>query len=155
MAKPGPAPKPTALKVVKGNPGKRPLPKNEPKYEAVVKIPTPPSWLSKEGKAHYKRLATRLVKANVLTTNDTESLAILADAYATFIYAQKEIQKKGATVGGVKSQSKLNPYLSIADKAWLKIKALTPEFGMTPASRTRIETLPEGSEGDGDGWDEF
>ena len=46
MATRGRKPKPTALKVLEGNPGKRPLNENEPKPER--KAPECPSWLEPE-----------------------------------------------------------------------------------------------------------
>ena len=48
MATRGRKPKPTALKVLEGNPGKRPLNENEPKPEN--KAPRCPSWLEQEAK---------------------------------------------------------------------------------------------------------
>ena len=39
----GPAPEPTALKILAGNPGKRKLPENEPQPQGT---PICPAWLS-------------------------------------------------------------------------------------------------------------
>ena len=41
MAKPGPKPKPTHLKIITGNPGKRPLNHDEP--EVIEPLGTPPA----------------------------------------------------------------------------------------------------------------
>ena len=46
MGKRGPAPKPTALKVLQGNPGKRKLNDSEPTFEKTDEILKPPSYLS-------------------------------------------------------------------------------------------------------------
>ncbi len=53
MATRGRKPKPTALKVLEGNPGKRPLNLNEPKPEK--KAPKCPSWLEPEAKKRMEK----------------------------------------------------------------------------------------------------
>ena len=58
MATPGRKPKPTSLKVLEGNPGKRALNDTEPKPEK--KAPKCPTWLNKEAKKEWKRIATEL-----------------------------------------------------------------------------------------------
>ena len=40
----------------------------------------------------------------------------------------------------------VNPYLSIANKAMLQIRAFLTEFGMTPSSRSRISAQPPNEE---------
>jgi len=50
----GPPPTPTSLKILKGNPGKRPLNKKEPKPK--LEIPTCPAHLCPEGKGEWKRV---------------------------------------------------------------------------------------------------
>jgi phage terminase small subunit len=58
MAGRGRPPKPTALKVLEGNPGKRPLNQNEPKPEK--KAPNCPSWLLPDAKKEWRRLSKEL-----------------------------------------------------------------------------------------------
>ena len=58
MATRGRKPKPTALKVLEGNPGKRPMNMNEPvPPKGTVKCP---AWLEPEAKKEWKRLASSL-----------------------------------------------------------------------------------------------
>jgi phage terminase small subunit len=54
----GRKPKPTALKLIEGNPGKRPITGSEPKPPST--LPTCPSHLSASAKAEWKRLAHTL-----------------------------------------------------------------------------------------------
>ena len=58
MAQRGRKPKPTAVKVLEGNPGKRSLNTGEPKPEK--KAPRCPSWLEEEAKKEWKRMAKQL-----------------------------------------------------------------------------------------------
>ena len=54
MATRGRKPKPTAVKVLEGNPGKRPLNMFEPVPDKVA--PECPSWLNDEAKAEFMKL---------------------------------------------------------------------------------------------------
>ena len=64
MAQRGRKPKPTALKVLEGNPGGRPLNLNEPK--PVKKAPRCPSWLEDEAKKEWKRMGKVLEQLGLL-----------------------------------------------------------------------------------------
>ena len=68
MATRGRKPKPTALKLLEGNPGKRPINEHEPiPPKGTVKCPT---WLEPEAKKEWKRLAPSLEAMGVLTQAD-------------------------------------------------------------------------------------
>ena len=65
MAKRGRKPKPTALKKLEGNPGKRPLNELEPLPQ--VTMLRCPNWLEPEAKKEWRRLAPVLIGAGILT----------------------------------------------------------------------------------------
>ena len=65
MAQRGRKPKPTAIKELEGNPGKRPLNKNEPKPEKTA--PKCPTWLDKEAKKEWRRMSKSLEAIGILT----------------------------------------------------------------------------------------
>src|SRR5439155_23962240 len=58
MGSRGPAPTPTALRILRGNPGRRPLPLNEPR--APLGPPPPPPELSTAALAEGNRLTPTL-----------------------------------------------------------------------------------------------
>ena len=64
MATRGRKPKPTAVKVLEGNPGKRPLNMFEPTPEKIA--PECPSWLNDEAKAEWNRLVDKMVELGIL-----------------------------------------------------------------------------------------
>jgi phage terminase small subunit len=64
----GRKPTPTALKLVAGNPGKRPLNRHEPK--PVTAIPTCPAHLMPTAKTEWKRLARYLHDLGVISELD-------------------------------------------------------------------------------------
>jgi len=69
----GRRPKPTRLKVLTGNPGKRPMNTNEPKPEPTV--PECPNELGPVARAEWDRLAAELGKLKILTALDRAALA--------------------------------------------------------------------------------
>src|SRR3990167_8908338 len=96
MGRRGPAPKPSRLRVIEGNPGKRPLQKNEPRPRPVR--PTRPEWLSAEAKREWSRLAGELERLGLLTVVDRAALAGLCQAWARAAEAERVLAIEGMTV---------------------------------------------------------
>ncbi|SHJ77713.1 phage terminase small subunit P27 family [Paramaledivibacter caminithermalis] len=136
MATRGRKPKPTALKVLEGNPGKRPLNNNEPKPEK--KAPRCPSWLEPEAKKEWKRMAKILETIGVLTQIDAAAFAGYCQAYARWKEAEEFLSKHGTIFKTPSGYIQQVPQVSIA-QTYLKImKDFCSEFGLTPSARARI-----------------
>ena len=135
MAKRGRKPKPTALKKLEGNPGKRPLNELEPMPQ--VTMLRCPNWLEPEAKKEWRRLAPVLIGAGILTSADAVPFAGYCQAYARWKEAEQEVSKLGMVYrDGDRIRS--NPYIAIARAAFAEVKSLAAEFGLTPANRTAI-----------------
>jgi phage terminase small subunit len=80
MGRRGPAPKPTALKLLQGNPGKRAINGREPKPKTGM--PRCPDWLDEEAKACWKRIVPQLNGMGVLTLIDADALANYCDTWS-------------------------------------------------------------------------
>ncbi len=89
-------PKPTRLKVITGNPGKRPLNLDEPTPEPAV--PDCPPELSPAAQTEWQRLAGEFGKLRVLTNLGRGALATYCSAYALWAEAVMAIQKFGVMV---------------------------------------------------------
>jgi phage terminase small subunit len=76
----GRRPKPTHLKVLMGNPGKRPLNANEPRPE--VAIPDCPVELGEVARREWDRMAPQLASLRILTHLDRAALAAYCGAYS-------------------------------------------------------------------------
>lgn len=81
----GRRPKPTRLKVLTGNPGKRPLNTDEPKPE--VATPECPAELGPVARREWDRLACELTALRILTNLDRAALAAYCGAYAMWAEA--------------------------------------------------------------------
>jgi P27 family predicted phage terminase small subunit len=136
----GRRPKPTRIKVLTGNPGKRPLNPNEPRPEAL--IPDCPIELGPVARREWDRLAGQLMALRMLTQLDRGALASYCGAYALWAEATKAIQKYGAMVKSPSGYPIQSPYVSIANRQTEIMMRIASEFGFTPASRSRISTPP-------------
>ena len=141
MASRGRTPKPTAIKQLEGNPGKRQLNTNEPKPKQ--KAPTCPKWLDDEAKKEWKRLAPAMVALGLLTEVDTSAFAELCQNYAYYLAADKAILEMGAA-GPIEMQKapsgymQQHPLLSLRKQYYETWRKGLADFGLTPASRARI-----------------
>ncbi len=137
---PGPAPKPTRLKVLQGNPGKRPLPKGEPQPR-VVAMPCP-RWLLPEAKREWRRVAPELKRLGLATVVDRTALSAYCQAYARWRQAEEVLTREGLVFETGSGYLMPRPEVAIAQKSMQIMKGFASEFGFTPASRTRL-SVPE------------
>ena len=142
MGRRGPPPKPTHLKLIAGNPGKKPLNTREPKPPTGV--PRCPPWISPEGRQAWNRVADRLKKMRLLTLADGEPLITYAATYARWRECEEFIEKHGLTYPTRDGKGKITsfqqfPQVAISRNCLLILTRLQQEFGLTPASRSRIQ----------------
>jgi P27 family predicted phage terminase small subunit len=106
-------------------------------------IPAPPKWLEGEGRKEYRRVARLLVDLRVLTEADAVALAAYAQQYQRWVDAEEQVRKLGMLIKSPNGFPIYNPYLSIANQALKTMRQFMQDFGMTPASRSRIEAQPD------------
>ncbi len=132
----GRKPQPTALKVLKGNTGRRPLNEAEPKPE--VFLPRPPSHLSPVARREWRRAGAFLVEMGLMTNLDVAALAGYSVAYARWSDAEKALRKYGLMVKDADGLPMQSPYLAVANKAFEQMRVMMVEFGMSPSSRSKV-----------------
>lgn len=133
----GRRPKPTALKKLEGNPGKRPLNEREPTPRRAM--PRCPHHLAGEARKEWRRVVRELYAVGLLTQVDRAALAAYCQLYARWIAAEKEIESDGLTMITAKGGVMQNPAVRIAATALDGMRKYLIEFGMTPSSRSRIK----------------
>ena len=145
MPKTGPPPTPTALRRLRGNPSKRPLPKDEPQPKLAT--PRCPAHLGAEAKREWRRVVKIMREMGVLTVADGAAIAAYCQTWERWVQAEKAIR-----IGGILIRSKFtvvqNPAVTIARDAMGEMRRFLVEFGMTPAARTRVKTEPKPPEED-------
>lgn len=150
----GVKPQPTQVKVIRGNPGKRPLNEAEPKPRRL--IPDPPRDLTDEAQIEWHRVSVELDQLGLLTGIDRAALAGYCDAWGRWVYARRLIVRaaeeypkyEGLIIFSAKNNPITNPALGIANKAMADVMRYCVEFGMTPSARSRIAATPRATEED-------
>lgn len=127
--------KPTALKVLEGNPGKRALPKAEP--AASGGAPPAPRHLCKEARAEWDRLSRQLDRLGLLVANDLAAFAAYCELYAEWVKAKRVIQRKGMTytVNGI---VRMRPEVKITRDAVKEMRQYGNQFGLSPSARAKV-----------------
>jgi phage terminase small subunit len=131
------------------------------------RAPTAPAHLMGVAKAEWRRMSRLLRDAGLLTALDTVALAAYCMAYARHVEAEGMLQgspgncpncdprneherkdgcsppfhlvpEYGMVIKDRRGKTGPSPYISIANQAMSQMLRLLGEFGMTPASRSRI-----------------
>lgn len=136
MAQRGRKPKPTALKMLEGNPGGRPLNEAEPKPQK--KAPRCPPWLEDEAKREWKRMAKVLEQMGLLTEMDMAAFAGYCQAYARWKEAEEFLTQHGSMVRTPNGYLQQVPQVSIAQTNMKIMLKFCEQFGLTPSARSRI-----------------
>jgi P27 family predicted phage terminase small subunit len=146
----GRRPLPTAVKKLRGNPGKRKLAKGEP--APPVSDPKKPKFLAKVAAKEWDAILPILRQMKVLTEADGKALAAYCHNYARWIQAEDELERLGIMVEEpilgkadekgnreiVGYKYKRNPCNGISNDAQKLMKSFLIEFGLTPASRAKL-----------------
>ncbi len=155
----GRKPKPSALKLIQGTARKDRTNTKEPKPKKASRVPAPPRELGPKGAAEWKRIAKELHDMGVLTQIDTKTLANYCQAYDDMLTARGLLNNWNMNnpdqVNVLKNMSghmRTHPYLSQMREARLDMMKFASEFGLTPSSRSRVQTT-KGD--DASGWDAF
>jgi P27 family predicted phage terminase small subunit len=133
----GRKPMPTALKLIKGM--RRGVNLDEPKVPPGR--PECPGHLSAAARKEFARLVELLEPARILTPLDGEALALYCSHFDRWQLAERKIHRFGIlleTPHGKKS----NPMVRVADAAMVQMLKLLGEFGLTPASRSKLHAIP-------------
>jgi P27 family predicted phage terminase small subunit len=148
---PDPRRVPTRLKILAGNPGKKPLPVGEPMPEPS--LPSPPSHLDAYALEEWNRVAPGLYALKILSEVDRASLGAYCDSYSTWRNATEELNKlkdknslAALITQTIQGNYIVNPLVGIANKAKADMMHYANEFGMSPSARARMGVIPKKGE---------
>jgi len=173
----GPAPTPNVLKLINGNPGKRPLNLADGVNPEVI-APSIPKHLSPTAVKEWKRITPELLQLGLLAKVDMAALAMYCQAYGRMVELELAMKRRiealvkdgldyheavervmeDVTPSGYRQQAvrvqlmrglreEVNRYLSL--------------FGMSPSARARVTpsmnqpSLPGMESQTGPGWERF
>lgn len=137
----GRRPKPTAIKVLAGNPGRRPVNKAEPHFHVPERTPSPPAFLSDSAAEIWRDLGKLLRDAGLFTVVDQYALAMFCAVAARWMEAERKVEGLGVVLIAESGNLYQNPWLHVANKAWGQMRQMLSEFGLTPAERSRLKAV--------------
>jgi P27 family predicted phage terminase small subunit len=135
----GRKPRPTAQKRLEGNPGKRPLPTDEPAPPASASLFDDPPELKHNpiALAEWQRLA--LTNPLWITDVDRGLLLESCELYARMRVADAMVRKTGGAVITTTAGNVIqNPHVGVARRAYQDYRLACVELGFTPSARSRI-----------------
>lgn len=144
--------KPTNLKVLQGTNRKDRQNKNEVFPE--TEIPAAPDHLSKEALIEWGRITDDLYRLGLLTKIDMASLAAYCQSFGRWAKAEAELKDQGLTITTTNGNVIQNPLVGIANQAMEHMRKHLVEFGMTPASRSKV-SVKKSDGGKKTGWEAY
>lgn len=135
--------KPTSLKIVEGNRGKRSTNKQEPDPEYLNDLAAP-LFLTKEAAQVWDEIVPDLRKAKLLTKIDIPMLSLGCEALARYRKLTAEIDAECKSIGSEEEKKDKWMATTIQSMSFKQAMAVMQQFGMSPAARTRISIQPQG-----------
>lgn len=149
---------PAALKLLKGrtdgrDSGGRPV-NPGPAFRRIA--PNPPTWLSAEARAEWRRVVPGLQRLDLLKEEDRATLAAYCETWAVFVLASRTVTREGLTSevvsvsasGAETSRTVANPAVAIMRNAGRELRGFAAQFGLTPASEQALAKGPDDDEDD-------
>jgi P27 family predicted phage terminase small subunit len=156
----GRKPKPSAVKKLEGNPGKRPLNTEEP--TPPVEIPDCPKHITGHAREEWLRASELAKKLGILTALDRSVFSAYCEAWGLWVEACEHLAKEGVllrppsapgekeTLFGLIPAKAVNPaqmafnnWYHVKNKAWEQFTKLASELGFSPTSRSRVHGSQE------------
>ena len=134
----GPAAKPQAVRKLEGD--KKNRNRREPRFKSAHL--RPPTWLPRYAREEWKRVVPALENIGMLTEVDETAMVNYVIAYDRFRKAQEIIEVEGLTHktrdGGIIKR----PELTVIAEAQATMKRFADAFGLSPASRSKLQISP-------------
>lgn len=137
MARKGRPPQPAALKLIKGNPGKRRI---APEPKPAPSKPRRPQWLVGYARQEWDRVVPFLDGLGLLTIVDRTVLAAYCEAAAGLKAASSDLRKRGYLVESARGDGYLikNPSNQLLKDYARLVSTYSSMLGLSPGDRVRL-----------------
>lgn len=133
------------LKLLHGNPGKRPVGRVS---KSATGRPTPPADLSGEAYAEWCRITAYLERVGKIEHVDYAALTVYCSAWAMFDSARQALDEHGPLVRGRDGGLVKNPAAQIMKDASDVMLKFGARFGFTPKDRQNLGIVSSDDDGD-------
>ena len=138
---------PTNLRILRGNPSKRPLNKGEPKPPIPETCPEPPEYLSAVAAEEWRRTGPQAHVLGLLTRLDITLFSVYCENYARWRAAVAALaeaaandpETHGLVITDDDGELKINPLVRVVSQASRDLLRFAMEFGLTPVARSHIQ----------------
>lgn len=125
--------------------GRKPIPKSGTlAATSLAALPRCPDHLNDVARKEWRRLASPLFDAGILTLADRAALAAYCVAYARWVEAERKLAETPALLKAPSGYVQQSPWLTVANKQMELMGRYMSELGLTPVARTRL-AMPEGN----------
>jgi P27 family predicted phage terminase small subunit len=100
-------------------------------------LPRCPNHLNDVARKEWRRLATPLHDAGILTLADRAALAAYCVAYARWVEAEEKLAETPTLLKTPSGYVQQSPWLTVANKQMELMGRYMSELGLTPVARTR------------------
>jgi P27 family predicted phage terminase small subunit len=136
----GRKPKPTELKLLTGNPGKRSL----PKPVDVGPIGRAPAGMSEAAREKWVESADEF--GLWLKRSDRSALMIYCETWAEMLNALKNVEREGSMVLTPNGLVQKSPWMTKVEHCRVELRKWLVEFHGTPTARARVADAGQGAE---------
>ena len=145
MGRRGPPPTPTTILKLRGS-WRANLNRDEPEPEPGP--PEKPSWLDSYASGAWDELVPLLERMRVLTEADGKALTLLCTTWSRWRQCEEFVAEHGEVYPikdkeGKTKELRRFPQAVAADTLGRAVNRYLGEFGLSPATRTRIQTVQE------------
>ncbi|MCZ2837150.1 phage terminase small subunit P27 family [Modestobacter sp. VKM Ac-2985] len=109
--------------------------KTPPPFRRIA--PKPPTWLSREAKAEWRRVVPGLQRLDLLKEEDRAVLSAYCETWSTFVEATRVVQREGLTIDA-KQGTLPHPAVGIARNAGRELRAFANQFGLSPSAELAL-----------------
>jgi P27 family predicted phage terminase small subunit len=152
MGKRGPAPEPSILKYIRGNPSKDLLPSDEPTPALMPQDFPPPKTLDGKSIEVWKEAVQTLARMRVLTEADVPTLTRYCIETVLYLACYEKVKVAGEEYthwepdpnradGKLRIKyTQVAPWATQMHRHHAAMLRIEQEFGMTPSSRSQVST---------------
>ena len=132
--------------MAKGNPGKRPLNKSEPKPAADAIAP--PEWVTGVSLDKWNEVVPKLIGMGVMTNADVDTVARYCTMHEQYVKYLEQV-RRGLDVLVIRDEKGKVKYMQSTPAATMMTKLaasmlrIEQEFGLTPSARSGLSGVQE------------
>ncbi|MGQ7794048.1 phage terminase small subunit P27 family [Faunimonas sp. B44] len=105
-------------------------------------VPTCPAHLSSTAKAEWKRLGREMHRLGIISQLDRAALAVYCQAYGRWTEAERKLKETPTLIKLPSGDIQPSPWLAISNKQLELMHRYLSDLGLSPASRSRVSTIP-------------